>query len=186
MTLSSKKSLDRALCRHAFDDTVVSTARLAAYSTSRSLKAIGHGEYYNISEDICKKDLLILSISVRKLAEITETTSKLKEKSIQCMKPEQEKNNISSISVWDLIGNIIHGVEIDVVKNIGMALYAHSDPLKASRSKEEIDAAVIIKSDKFPRRAFKLNDFISHINTYTDEANDKMSEHGIYLGSGFE
>ncbi|GEO86759.1 MULTISPECIES: hypothetical protein [Alphaproteobacteria] len=180
------RTLDKTLCRHAFDDAVVAIARLAAFSTSRSLKAIGHGEYYTISADLCKKDLLIAAISVRKLSEITSTSSTLKNNSVRFLENKTQQKLASSISVWDLIGNIIHGVELEIIKNIGMFMFASTDPLRAMNSTDEIDAAVIIKSDKFDRRAFKLNDLISHVNTYIEEANDEMAKHRIFLGSGYE
>ncbi len=180
-----KRSLDRVLCRHAFDDAVVATARLAAFSTSRSLKSIGHGEYYNISSDLCKKDLLIAAISIRKLAELTNTTSALKSKQIRFFDSKKQKESAQSISSWDLIGNIIHGIELEIVKDT-MFLLSFTDILEAINNTEEIDAIVIIKSDKFPRKLFQLNDFISHLNDYTEEANEEMASNGVFLGSLYE
>lgn len=183
---SSRLKLDHSICRHVFDDAVVYTARLAAFSTSRSLGAIGYGEYYSISSDLCKKDLLLASISIRKLAEITQTSSFLKAISIKIVDEEQsnEKGQTAS-SAWDIIGNIIHGVEIELIKNTAMFLFARTDPLRAMESKEEIDAVVIIKSDKFPRKLFQLNDLLIALNKFTEEADEKLTDNGIYISSSY-
>ncbi len=60
------------------------------------------------------------------------------------------------------------------------------DLIKAIKSREEVDAAICIKSDKFDRKIFKLVDFCSQLNDALDQINDVMSDNGIFLGSAYE
>lgn len=179
--------MNAALCRLAFEASVEAIARLAAYSTSRPLKAFGYGEYYSISSELCKKDLIMLAISVRRLAELTKSQHNLRAyEFIHRMPTSPSPSTDHKISCWKLIGNIIHSIEIEIIKDVGVFLYSRTDMLKAMDSVEEIDVAIILKSDKDPEKLFKLNDFIIEINKYLEEANDILSDNGIFLGSAYE
>lgn len=50
--------------------------------------------------------------------------------------------------------------------------------------REEIDAAISIKSDKFDRKYFALTDLLVAINTYIESVSDSVE--GIFLGSAYE
>lgn len=180
--------MNAALCRLAYEDSVEALARLAAYSTSRPLKIFGYGEYYTISSELCKKDLIILAISIRRLAELSKSQDILKTYEFSCHVPTSSHpaSRDYKISCWKIIGNIIHSIEIEAIKDIGMFLYAFSDPLKAIESKEEIDVAITLKSDKGPQKIFRLNDLIIEINKYIEDASDILSDSGIFLGSAYE
>ena len=75
--------LNAALCKHAFATSVEALARLACYATSRNLKSIGYGEYYSVAEELCRSDIINLSISIRRMSELTKCQNILKEKSIE-------------------------------------------------------------------------------------------------------
>ncbi|MDK4701291.1 hypothetical protein PH562_03510 [Rhizobium sp. CNPSo 4062] len=179
--------MNAALCRLAYEDSVEALARLAAYSTSRPLKIFGYGEYYTISSELCKKDLIVLAISIRRLAELTKSQDILKaHEFVHRMPTSSSLSTDHKISCWKLIGNIIHSVEIEIIKDVGMLLYGYTDILKVMENKEEIDVAITLKSDKDPEKLLRLNDFIIEINKYLEEANDILSDNGIFLGSAYE
>jgi len=179
--------MNTALCRLAYEDSIEAVARLATYSTSRPLKIFGRGEYYTISSELSKKDLIVLAISIRRLAELTKSQAILKAHELAHRMPASSSPSTDhKISCWKLIGNIIHSVEIEVFKDVGRLLYGYTDILKAMENKEEIDVAITLKSDKDPEKLFRLNDFIIEINKYLEEANDILSDNGIFVGSTYE
>ncbi|MEJ8311414.1 hypothetical protein [Agrobacterium larrymoorei] len=187
MTGKSVPRVDRDLCKHAYADTIESISRLASYATSRSLKALGYGEYYNIAENLCRKDLLILCISTRRFAEITNTVSELKSRTVSISDDvAKSQGGTRSNSAWNIIGNIIHGNEMKVFKDLGTMNYAvgEIDLIKWLDTKEEIDTAISIKSDKFERKYFSLIDLLSAINNYIESVSDSIE--GVYLGSSYE
>jgi hypothetical protein len=178
-TTSSK--LNGQLCTHSYNEAVERIARLASYSTSRNLKIIGFGDYFSIAEELCKKDLIILAISIRRLAEMTKSIHALKNKRIRAGNKNQSVPlSDSQENFWNIIGNIIHGVEIDVFKDIGK--YVEKDMFKAVNNMEEIDAAICIKSDKFSAK-IQLTDFLKCLNTYLEEAEEILSDNRIFVGS---
>ncbi|GAK69296.1 hypothetical protein RRU01S_04_01180 [Agrobacterium rubi TR3 = NBRC 13261] len=182
-----KQKVDRDLCKHAYNDTIEAVSRLAAYATSRSLKILGHGEYYTVAENLCRKDLLILGISARRFAEISQTTSSLKSRNVRISdQVSKEAGEKKSDSAWNIIGNIIHGNEITIFKELGKLEYAADriDIFTSVTMTEEFDAAISIKSDKFERKYFILTDLLGAINSYIEEVSDSID--GVYLGSAYE
>ncbi|WEX86374.1 hypothetical protein PZN02_002653 [Sinorhizobium garamanticum] len=61
-----------------------------------------------------------------------------------------------------------------------------ADLIRAINSREEVDAVIGIKSEKFNRKLFKLTEFCAQINDALDEINDVMSNNGVFLGSAYE
>lgn len=182
-----KHKVDRDLCKHAYTDTVEAVSRLAAYATSRSLKVLGHGEYYTVAENLCRKDLLILSISARRFAEISQTTYALKSRNIRISdQVSMEARERKSDSAWNIVGNIIHGNELTIFKEVGKLEYAAGkvDAFTSVMMTEEFDAAISIKSDKFERKYFALTDLLEAVNSYIEEVSDSIE--GVYLGSAYE
>jgi CRISPR/Cas system CSM-associated protein Csm2 small subunit len=183
MTLPLK--LNSQLCSHAYNEAVEKIARLAAYATSRSLAAVGFGDYFHLAEELAQKDLIILCISTRRLAEMTKSNSNLKKKQVKsAYKKTDGTHHTTQVNCWDIIGNILHGVEIVIYKDTGK--YTEKDILKAIENTDEIDAAISIKSDKFERKIFSLTDFLKCLNDYIDEANDILADNKIFLGSYYK
>ncbi|KKX34079.1 hypothetical protein [Rhizobium sp. LC145] len=183
--MSEKLKLNPQLCKHAYDEAVERIARLAAYATSRSLKILGFGDYFSLAEELCKKDLIILAISVRRLAEMTKSTSELKNLRIKAMITDERGNHTGGQeNCWDIVGNILHGVEIDVFKDVGK--YISEDFMEIMRNKDEIDAAISIKSEKFHKKMFKLTDFLRCINEYLDKADETLSDNGIFVSDLYQ
>ncbi|WP_417669288.1 hypothetical protein [Roseibium sp.] len=160
-------------------------SRLSAFCTSRSLAVIGYGEYYAVSEELCKRDLLLVSVSIRKLAEIADLRDYLRRGNITLVEFGAGRAIKASISVWDILGNIIHGVELRVLK-IKNELSSDEDLLRAMADKSEIDAVIAIKSDKFPRRMFPLIELLKILNDFMEEVEEKLSENGVFVGSGYD
>lgn len=180
-----EKKLNAQLCKHSFNEATERVARLASYATSRSLKKIGFGDYYSIAEELCKKDLIILSISIRRLAEMTKSSSELKKLQIKAITIDNDKNHVKTReNCWDIIGNILHGVEIDVMKDVGK--YTSADIFEAMNNKDEIDAALTIESDKFHRKMFSAVEFLRCINTFLEKSEDILSENKIFVGSLYD
>ncbi|MCZ7471937.1 hypothetical protein M0412_02780 [Agrobacterium sp. O3.4] len=187
MAKNKVPKVDRDLCKHAYADAVEAISRLASYATSRSLKILDHGEYYSVAENLCRKDLLILCISARRFAEITQTVPILKSKNVRISgEPSANSGKGRVDSAWNIIGNVIHGNEITVFKDFGTMEYVAGriDLNKWLDIKEEIDAAISIKSDKFDRKYFALTDLLVAINTYIESVSDSVE--GIFLGSAYE
>ncbi|MBC7314198.1 MAG: hypothetical protein H5U11_17055 [Rhizobium sp.] len=86
-----KQKLDAQLCKHSYDEATERVSRLASYATSRSLKKIGFGDYYSLAEELCKKDIIVLSISIRRLAEMTKSAAHLKELKVRSFNTDNEK-----------------------------------------------------------------------------------------------
>ncbi|MBW8283196.1 MAG: hypothetical protein K0M55_06305 [Rhizobium sp.] len=180
-----KQKLDAQLCKHSYDEATERVSRLASYATSRSLKKIGFGDYYSLAEELCKKDIIVLSISIRRLAEMTKSATHLKELKVRSFNTDNEKNHTETQeSCWNIIGNILHGVEIDVMKDVGK--YTSADIFDAMNNYEEIDAALSIKSDKFHKKTFSAVEFLICINTFLDGAEDILSKNRIFVGSLYE
>jgi len=57
---------------------------------------------------------------------------------------------------------------------------------EAVQEKEETDALITIKSDKFPEKSFNLTELCTKINEILDEINDFMGDNGLYFGSIYE
>lgn len=175
-------NLNSQLCKHAYSEAVERIARLASYASSRSLQHLGFGEYFSLAEELCKKDLIILSISIRRLAEMTKSATILKNLRVKSVvtHPDNSKS-ITQENCWDIIGNILHGVEIDVFKDVGK--YASKDLLEVIQNKDEIDAALSIRSEKFHRKTFALIDLLRCLNSFLDEAEDILAKNRIFVGS---
>ncbi len=180
-----KLKLNPQLCKHSYNEAVERIARLASYATSRSLKHLGFGDYFSLAEELCKKDLIVLSISIRRLAEMTKSQTNLKKQRIKALRVDaDEARRVGDENCWDLLGNIIHGIEIDVFKDIGK--FTSKDIFEVMENKEEIDAALSIKSDKFHAKTFALTDLLRGLNDYLDEADQILADHKIFVGSLYE
>ncbi|MBW6422625.1 hypothetical protein KX729_14295 [Rhizobium sp. XQZ8] len=182
---SRVQNLNAQLCKHSYSEAVIAIARLASYATSRSLKHLGFGDYFWLAEELCKKDLILLSISIRRLAEMTKSSSNLKKLRLKAVLTDSDKKReITQENCWNIVGNIIHGVEIDVFKDIGK--FAAKDIFEVMENKEEIDAALSVKSDTFHQKTFALIDLLRCLNTYLDDADDILAENKIFVGSLYE
>ena len=177
--------LNEQLCKHAYYETTERIARLACFATARSIEKIGFGEYCILSEELAKKDLIILSISLRRLSELTSSQGNLKSENIKIMKKSKSKNySEHSDSCWNLIGNLIHGQEITITKEIPGKI--SDDILEMIQNTIEIDALISIKSDKFERKIFSAVDFIKAVNNYMETAESILSDSKIFVGSLYQ
>jgi len=183
-----KADINKSLSKHAYSDALEAISRIACFTTSRNLKVLGRGEYYTIGQELLKKDLLILAISVRRLAELTQSQDILKNKAVNIRARHRAKNQEKAESCWNLIGNIVHGVDVTIFKDVGyMKLRAEIlDFDTYYHTTDECDAALSITSDKHGSKTLKLTDFLVQINSYVEEANEILSDNGIYIGSGWE
>jgi hypothetical protein len=192
MKKEQKKRLDATLCKHAYTDTIEALARIAAFTTSRSLEKIGHGEYYSISEELFKKDIILFSISIRRLAELTHTKHILNSRNLKTLTnlmDNDKETQRGTENCWNLIGNIIHSSNIIILKSestISHMFSLEADILEIMQNKKERDAVIIVKSEKFPNKTIQMIDFCVAINEATDEINDVMSDEGVFVGHTYE
>jgi len=177
--------LNKNLSKHAYSDAVEAISRVACFTTSRNLQFLGRGEYYTIAEELFRKDLLVLGISVRRLAELTKSQNMLQSRTIKILTHQNDQVTERIDTCWNLIGNIVHGLEIEIYKDLGRwALrMGNIDFHTYWEATEESDAAISIKSDKHGYKSLKMSDFLVKINSYVEEANEVLSDNGIYVGS---
>ncbi|AYD01217.1 hypothetical protein NCHU2750_18290 [Neorhizobium sp. NCHU2750] len=113
---------------------------------------------------------------------MTKSQSALKSKQVRsAYKDASGKHQSRQENCWDIIGNILHGVEILIYKDVGK--YVETDIMKIVENTDEIDAAIAIKSDKFSQKVFRLTDFLKCLNEYLDDANDILAQNKIFVGS---
>jgi hypothetical protein len=133
--------------------------------------------------------MLDMAISVRRLAELTRNEKILKSKIIKIVIIEDKiESERKTENVWNIVGNVIHGAKIETEKRLGIMKY-HMGIIglyEAVQEKEETDALITIKSDKFPEKSFNLTELCTKINEILDEINDFMGDNGLYFGSIYE
>ncbi len=113
---------------------------------------------------------------------MTKTTEKLKRLILKSVNTDNSGNHHQTKeNCWDLVGNILHGVEIDIFKDVGK--YKSANIIEAIENTDEIDAAFSVKSDKYARKMFSSIDFLRCVNQFLEDAEEVLSENKIFVGS---
>ena len=179
----------------AFNDTVELAARLVAFATSRSHAIEGDTPIQRVSEQLAHRDLIAISLSVRRLAEITETQNTAKDTFVPQVRPyaSLEKAGFypikEKISVWKLIGVIIHHQEFEIFKDdakVRLAFGAGKGDFykmyKIALAKRHINAVCIVKSDESEFVQFAVADYVQSIVKIIEVTERKLSDLDIYVG----
>ena len=180
----------------AFNDTVELAARLAAFATSRSHAIERDTPIQRVSEQLAHRDLIAISLSVRRLAEISDTQVTAKNTFVSQVRPYASLERAGfypikkKFSVWKLIGVIIHHQEFEVFKDdakVRIALGAGKgdfyEMYKIALSKRHIDAVCMVKSDESELVLFAVADYIQSIAKIIEVTEQKLGDLDVYVGA---
>ncbi|MDO1584424.1 hypothetical protein [Rhizobium oryzicola] len=157
---------------------------MACFATSKNIEKIGNGEYQIVSEELAHKDLIILAISIRRLAELTKSQHLLKKRNLKIVKSESYKNDQQATdNCWNIIGNIIHSQDIVLTKHIPQCL--SNDIYEMMKNRIEVEAIIDVKSDRKHTKTFSAVHFLKELVSYMEEIEDILSDNKIYVGSLF-
>jgi hypothetical protein len=187
------------LCKQAYNDVVEYTARLASYATSRLSDVIGDGHYEARANELAVRDIIILSISVRRLTELTGKYDLIRGLNVPFFTAHRVDGNLlfddsdHVFNAWEIIGNIIHAKTLLMVKNDAdfhlEFVDRKRDPyylFNLYRQKKIIDGVCIVESDRGNIKAFQAFKFVKVIVEFTDKIDDFLSDNQIFVGSMFE
>src|ERR671911_44917 len=102
--------LNKELCRQSYLDVVEYSARLAAFATSSFSDIIGHGHYESRAAELAVRDIIFLSISLRRLVELTKQYGIIKSKEIACFTAHRVdgvlvfKESDHKFNAWEIVG----------------------------------------------------------------------------------
>ncbi|MGV0819295.1 hypothetical protein [Martelella sp. AMO21009] len=165
------------LCKYAYNDATEHLARSAAFATSRSANSIGSGRYLDIAEELFRRDMTLLALSLRRLAELTYEPAILKQKQIKITQNSITKND----NIHNIIGNLIHGSNFSLLKNIRKTTMDINEIINSPD--REIDIIFSIKNEKFPSKFIKSVEFLEAVNESLDEFEDILADGGVYVGT---
>ncbi|WP_204310733.1 hypothetical protein, partial [Escherichia coli] len=77
-----------------YNDSVDAVARLATFCTSDYVKKIGHGQYEDRAVSMASRDMMLMCISLRRLAELTATQAMLRQEQIRAFTPKRQGENL--------------------------------------------------------------------------------------------
>lgn len=160
---------------------------------------MGSGYYRERATQLAARELIYLALSVRRLAELTTTEKNLKSENISTYDRVYQPDRFelskgkSHQNIWKIVGTIIHSRNITLL-NDSATFNAHFstrrmsiDELYDTYSKtKDINAICIVNSDSGESIILLLYELISKIQSYTDIAEDVLSDNKIYVGLGFE
>ncbi|UCI23197.1 hypothetical protein [Mesorhizobium sp. B2-8-5] len=191
--------MNKDLCTQAYSDILDFSARLAAYSTSSFPEVIGHGHYESRAKQLAIRDLILLCISVRRLAELTKQHTLLKNKSVPGFNSFEKdglleiKDSEKSFNAWEIVGNIIHAKTIDVINSDAeFSIYLRGHPsdildhYNLMPSRKSINGIIIIVSDRGYVKYFEIYKFVKIIVDFTDQMDDFLAENKIFVGQLYE
>jgi hypothetical protein len=174
--------LNEQLCKHSYYETNERIARMACFSTSKNIEKIGYGEYQTVAEELAHKDLIVMAISVRRLAELTKSQNLLKKRNLHIVKSDSRDNSqMTNDNCWNLIGNIIHGQEIGITKEIPR--YISENLFEMIRNRIEVEAIIDVKSEKSQIKVFSAVHILKELVSYMEEVEDILSKNKIFVGS---
>lgn len=194
--MTTKRTIDKMAAKIAFDETVELTARVAAFASANFMATVGLGQVIDKAERLAQRDLILLSLSVRRLAEICRLQRSLKDVHVTHVRPYAKWNGAGfypigkKTAVWSLIGVLLHHLDFRVYKNDAavkslLAMFRGDimRSLKAIQNARDIQAVCYIKSDKGEPVLFSVVDFVRPITDFIEEAEEVLGDQDIHVGT---
>jgi hypothetical protein len=188
-------TINKDAARFAFDETIEHTARVAAFASSSMIDFDKEKHVVYFAEKLCHRDLTMLALSMRRLAELCSLQENLKKAFIPHVRPYTilEKTGFYPIkkksNIWALIGVIIHHLDFRIFKTDASVrallgyfkgdVFSHYQALTKSK---DIVAACLIKSDKGEPVLFSIGDFVREAAEFINVAEAKLSDLEVYVG----
>ena len=185
--------MDKFLCTQAYNDSVDAVARLATFCTSDYVKKIGHGQYEDRAVSMASRDMMLMCISLRRLADLTATQAMLRQEQIRAFTPKRQGENLDvadaghGYSAWDILGNVIHAKLLLIVTDdaeLKHLLYATNDIdsiLQAITKRKQIEPVCFIKSDK-GAKGFRSLHLVKAAVRYLEDIEDVLGDNRIFVG----
>ncbi len=191
-----KPKIDKASAKLAFNETLEHSARVAAFSNANFTSAVGRSQVVYKAEELAQRDLILLALSTRRLAELCELKQSLQTLYVAHVRPYTKLDTAGFYpikkrsSMWILIGMMLHHLEFKVYKNdaavkslLGFFKGDICSAYKAGTSSRDVAAACYIRSDKGEPILFSISDFVRHITKFIEVAEDTLGDFEIYVGN---
>lgn len=191
--------MDKQLCSQAYKDVIEYSARIACYATSNISEQIGHGHYESRARELAVRDVIILCISVRRLAELTKTFPLLKKYNFMSCTPHRRNESLEfdesdhSLNLLKVINGIIHSNLIYIAstdEEFYSIFQREEDGIRylydRVMNRKSITPILIIKSDRGFLAPFQLFRFVHALISYSDEADDVLADNNIFVGQLYE
>lgn len=158
--------MNKKLVRASYEGCLDSTARLAAYATSRPF--LDAFEVNDRQDILAADDLVVFCIHARRLIENVEFDNIVKEITIRA-------SDDTHLSLWGVIGGLIHHNDLEILRSqtrirmlqvrldskIGDEFWEKVTPeLTKNSYSEPVVPQVIFRSDKIPYKMISLGEFM--------------------------
>lgn len=100
----------RSLIRHAYDEVITRSARLASFSASPLLKDMSAVE--DRQDELAIADLIVFALHLRRLIEMTNTGKIVRAASIELIREGKKEN----VPVTTIVNKIIHHRRLDILR----------------------------------------------------------------------
>ena len=185
--------IDKSIVLREYNASLDMCARLGAYASARFLEFTGDGDYLQKADELAHRDLLLLAISMRRLAELTSTRDLLQGKYFRegpYFSPDDKSGFASrfkaEINCWDILNKVIHGRDFFAFKTDHdvrkLAIKSDAEIESWYRSyqvRKDIPAMFAVKSDRGTMELFTTAALIAKCVEYLDEAKELLLEEGI-------
>jgi hypothetical protein len=192
--------INKFAARQAFNDAVEMTARLAAFTTSRTRPIFGRTNISRYAKELAHRDLVLLGISTRRVVELANLQTLAETEDVQLYLPGEITNFMTKrikvesgrhkMSLWHLVGIIVHHLDFAfyttdaelnlTFNNLQLDEYQRYQLLVAGTS---IDAQCSIKSDKSSLMLFDVSNFLKSVTKVIEAAEHEFSDLEIYVGN---
>lgn len=189
--------MNKDMCVQAYNDSTEAVARLASFCTSDYIKKIGSGYYQSRASTLASRDMILMCISLRRLAELTSQQTVLRQDQIHAFVPKLRGSRLEiadsgqSYSAWDVIGNVVHARLLEIVTDDAQLKHLLSmtkdfDSLwQAIENKRQIEPVCFIQSDK-GTKGFRSLHLIRTAVKFLEEIEDVLADNKIFVGEGFD
>lgn len=187
-------SVNKSLVRHLYANALDSTARLTAYSLAQKI-VDAEEEVAERSRQLAVEDLILLSISLRRLVEAMDLGSRAKNMWICTLRFDVDEivvrpKRAEQVSLWALTNLLVHVRLLDVVdSHLALAVWLASKPMEVliQRSGEHprwLDPICFAKSDR-NAIPFQLSEFALRAAEFLAVVREVSSTNGLFLDSDF-
>jgi len=194
--MPAKQKLDKEAAKIAFQETLELSARVAAFATANFVAGIGYGQIIRRAEELAQRDLVLLALSTRRLAELCELKQSLKKMYVAHVRPFTKQDGAGfypikkKSSVWTLIGVILHHLQFSVFKNdtaVKLLLGHFKEDIvghyRALLKAKDITAVCYIQSDRGGPFLFSIAELVRLITDFIETAEEVLGDSDVYVGS---
>lgn len=177
--------------RRSYDAVLSTCARLSTFATARPMET--DTDVNERQESLAIDDLIFLSIHGRRLLSDTDVTGKAKITTISIEIPVfagpdvKFQHNGETISVWRILGAIVHHRELRVIRDMFAAKLFWSGEFDERAMRidfvvPQFNAKILLESDKQSRILIDLESLMSKfVNELVEDSVSWCEERGLFL-----